>query len=114
MKKLIVLLLIAVVAFGCGSQGEKSTQNQEQETVTIDPANLETIEIEVHGMTCGGCERSVQNAVGNLPGVQEVKASHSDSLAIVTFDKTQSDFEAMQATINDKGYQAVGFKMVEN
>ena len=113
MKKLIALLIIAVVAFGCGSQGEKSTQNQEQETVTIDPANLETIEIEVHGMTCGGCERTVKNAVEELPGVQEVTASHTDSVAVVIFDKTQAGFGAMKAAINDKGYKAIDYKVVE-
>lgn len=113
MKNLIVLLIIAVVAFGCGSQGEKSTQEQSQETVAIDPANLETIEIEVHGMTCSGCERTVKKAVGDLPGVQEVTASHTDSVAVVIFDKTQSGFEAMKAAINDKGYKAVDYKVVE-
>ena len=85
MKNLIMLLLIAVVTFGCGS----------------------------HGMTCGGCERTVKNAVGELPGVQEVTASHTDSVAVVIFDKTQAGFDAMKSAINDKGYKAIDYKVVE-
>lgn len=114
MKNILTLLLVTFIIFSCGSTQEKTTSNVETETVkSIDPANLETIEIAVNGMTCSGCERTVQTAVGNITGVQSVKASHLDSTAIVTFDKTKATFEEMQAAITDKGYEALDFKVVE-
>ena len=33
----------------------------------------------VHGMTCGGCENAVKRAVGAMPGIAEVTASHATS-----------------------------------
>lgn len=113
MKKVLIYLFIAMMAVACGSQGEKASQEQAQETKAIDPANLETIAIEVHGMTCNGCERTVQTAVGKLAGVQDVKASHLDSTAIVTFDKTQANYDEMKAAIADKGYTAIDFKVIK-
>lgn len=64
-------------------------------------------------MTCEGCEQTVQMAVGKLPGVQNVEASHTDSAAIVTFDTTLVSFAQMQEAINAKGYQAKDFLVVE-
>ncbi|MCF8367215.1 MAG: cation transporter [Bacteroidales bacterium] len=114
MKKILSLLLITFVIFSCGPQGEKSSSSQQGEEIqSIDPANLETIEIAVYGMTCSGCERTVQTAVGKIPGVQSVKASHLDSTAIVTYDKTKANFEAMKTSITDKGYEVKDFKITE-
>jgi copper chaperone len=113
MKKIIYIFLILIAAYACGSQGNNNNSETTTQAETIDPANLETIEIAVYGMTCGGCEKTVKTAVGNLPGVQEVTASHTDSTAIVTFDKTKSGFEEMKVVINDKGYQAIDYKVVK-
>ncbi len=114
MKKLLILFAISLVMLACGTQNHKTESTETQEAVeTIDPASLETIEIAVIGMTCGGCERTVQTAVGNLPGVQSVKASHTDSTALVTFDPGQTTFEAMKAAIIDKGYAVEDYAMVE-
>lgn len=114
MKKAFLLLIITSFIISCNSNQENKTSDENtQQSAVVDPANLETIEISVHGMTCGGCERTVQKAVSSLPGVQEVKASHTDSVAIVTFDKTQSGFKEMKTAINDKGYEALDFKIVE-
>ena len=114
MKKSLIFFAISLVMIACGSQNNKTESTETQEAIeTIDPANLETIEIAVIGMTCGGCERTVQTAVGNLPGVQSVKASHSDSTALVTFDPSQTTFDAMKAAIIDKGYTVEDFTKVE-
>lgn len=113
MKKLIYIFAIALAFNACGFQDNKAGSEANTKVETTDPANLETIEITVHGMTCGGCEKAIQTAVEKLPGVQEVKASHIDSVAVVTFDKTQSGFEEMKSAIDEKGYKTIDFKIVE-
>ncbi len=84
MKKIFSLLVIAILIYGCGGQ---STQTESTEAKSIDPANIETVEIAVTGMTCNHCEMTVQKAVKALPGVQDVKASHVDEVAIVCFER---------------------------
>lgn len=107
MKFLTYLLPVILLMMACGGQGDSSKTSE-----TFDPANLETIEIAVHGMTCGGCENTVKTAVEKLPGVQAAIASHTDSTTVVTFDKTKTDFEAMEAAIKGRGYSVHGFKTV--
>ena len=64
--------------------------------------------LHVTGMTCGGCENAVKRAVGKMPGVASVEASHEDQRVTLTFDPAQVDLEAVKAKIAGLGYQVVG------
>jgi copper chaperone len=57
-------------------------------------------------MTCGGCENAVKRAVGKLPGVSAVEASHQEQRVTVSFDAGQVDLAAIKAKINGLGYRA--------
>ena len=59
----------------------------------------------VEGMSCGGCERSLGQAVSRLAGVESVTASHTERSATVTYDDTLVKPEAIAAAIRDAGYQ---------
>lgn len=64
---------------------------------------------EVHGMTCGGCEQSVVNAVLRLAGVRDARASHAASR--VDVDVTGSvDEDAVRRAIEDAGFDVVGVR----
>jgi copper chaperone len=110
MKKILSLLLITVLVYACGGQ---SSQTESTETISIDPANIETVEIAVTGMTCNHCEMTIQKAVKALPGVQDVKASHVDEVAIVGFDRTQTTVDEIIEAIADKGYQPGEYDFTE-
>jgi len=60
--------------------------------------------LRVTGMTCGGCENAVKRAVGKLPGVSEVDASHEDQRVTVSYDAAQVDAAAIAARIRGLGY----------
>jgi copper chaperone CopZ len=61
--------------------------------------------LHVTGMTCGGCENAVRRAVGKLPGVASVEASHAAKRVTVDFDDTQTTLDAIKAKISALGYQ---------
>lgn len=113
MKKICFIFLAILLTTACGTSTEKHSGSEKAESAAINPEAVQTIHITVTGMTCGGCERTVQAAVTQLPGVLEAEASHTDSVAIVTFDTTLVSFAQMQEAINAKGYQAKDFVIVE-
>jgi copper chaperone CopZ len=113
MKKIYLIFLAVLLIAACGTSTEKRTGSDEAAATAINPEAIETIRITVTGMTCGGCERTVKAAVAELPGVQEVEASATDSVAIVSFDTTLVSFAQMQEAINAKGYTAEDFVVVE-
>lgn len=61
--------------------------------------------LQVTGMTCGGCENAVKRAVGRLPGVASVEASHAAQRVTVDFDERQTSLDAIKAKIATLGYQ---------
>ncbi len=64
-----------------------------------------TLTLPVQGMTCGGCENAVERAVGTLPGVAEVAASHRDAQVVVTYDAALVAPADIEAKIGKLGYR---------
>lgn len=64
---------------------------------------MAAIELSVEGMSCGGCEQAVQNAVGRLPNVGSVGADHASGR--VTVETTGDvDPDEIRRAITDAGY----------
>ena len=62
-------------------------------------------EFKVRGMTCGGCERSVQNALTKHPGVESARADRTSETVSVEFDPARIDLATLAKTITEAGYQ---------
>lgn len=67
---------------------------------------METAVIEVQGMTCGGCVRSVTRVLEALPGVESAVVSLERSEAKVSFDPALASLAQIKGAIEDAGYEA--------
>lgn len=67
---------------------------------------MEEINLKVEGMECAGCEKRIQNAVSNIKGVEEVKATHENGTVVVTAKKGV-DIEEVKNKINDLGFEVI-------
>lgn len=63
-----------------------------------------TLTLPVHGMTCGGCENAVKRAVGAMPGITDVAASHVDQQVTIAFDPAVVTAADIAAKIGKLGY----------
>jgi copper chaperone CopZ len=63
-----------------------------------------TIELDITGMTCDHCVRSVTNALKDVPGVSEAVVSLEDKQATVTAESV--DLQALIAAVEEEGYTA--------
>lgn len=61
-------------------------------------------EFEVDGMACDGCEENVENAVGDLEGVDRVEADHESGIVEAVADAE----DEIRAAIADAGYEVLG------
>jgi copper chaperone len=62
------------------------------------------IKLAVTGMTCGHCEKAVEEALGELPGVDRVvKVSRADEEVVV---EGNPDVDSLIAAIKEEGYEA--------
>jgi copper chaperone CopZ len=60
----------------------------------------------VEGMTCDGCEASVEQVIRSVKGVKSVDASFKDSRAVVELDPKAGKPEDVLAAIERVGYRA--------
>ncbi|AVL99466.1 heavy metal transporter [Gordonia iterans] len=63
-------------------------------------------EYKVTGMTCGHCEASVREEVGEITGVQGIQVSAQTGTLVVTADQPVDDAAVLSA-VEEAGYTAV-------
>ncbi len=68
---------------------------------------METIVLNVTGMSCEHCVRAVTNAVGELQGVSGVAVSLENNTATVTHDAGKVSPDDIKAAIEFEGYEVV-------
>ena len=112
MKKSINLLLLVFLLVTC--QTRQPVGSSTSEAVKIAPENLSEVKFDVRGMSCTNCENTITKSVKELPGIAEIKASYTDSFALVKFDKTKTNPEEIKKAIESKGYEVKGFKATKD
>jgi len=68
---------------------------------------LQSVEFQISGMNCEGCERSIERAVAQLEGVIEVEAFQEDARVVVTIDPALVTPRTIESQIERLGHEAV-------
>ncbi|MCS4532959.1 heavy-metal-associated domain-containing protein [Neisseria montereyensis] len=67
---------------------------------------METVKINVGGMTCGGCVKSVTTVLEKLEGVNKADVDLDSASAKVTFDPAKVQTAALLEAVEDAGFDA--------
>lgn len=65
---------------------------------------MNTIQLSVTGMTCGGCVNSVKNVLAALPGVQSADVTLNPGQANVVYDPARIAPAVLVQAIIDAGF----------
>jgi len=65
---------------------------------------LQTVEIHVHGMTCGNCARTVERKLSTSPGVSSARVDLAGGTATVEFDVDHTKLPDLVRAIEQLGY----------
>lgn len=65
----------------------------------------QSVELKVEGMHCGGCVRSVTNAIKRVNGVKEAEVSLENETASVEFDTTITNLLEISLSVEEAGYK---------
>jgi copper chaperone len=68
---------------------------------------MQSITLNVKGMTCMGCVRSVKNVVEPIGGVEAVDVSLEKGEVTVQYDPAQAKVDQFKTAIEDAGYDVV-------
>jgi copper chaperone CopZ len=100
-----MLIVIVAIASSCSNK----TKN---EKASLAPASV--IEVSIGGMTCTGCEQTIQRNLGKLEGVKSVKASFTTGKAVVEYFPEKVDTLKMKESVTGSGYSVKKFTVVQN
>jgi copper chaperone CopZ len=77
---------------------------QDQKVVYVQESQVQTITLDIQGMTCTGCEATVKNAASGVDGVLEAEASYDTGQATIKYDQSKTNPETIVAAINKTGF----------
>ena len=106
MKKIMMLLIAAVLLAGCNSTDKKT--NEASTNSEASAAEWVEVVINVDGMTCEGCENAIKAGVESLEGIAEVESSFEEGWTKVKYDKALTSEEDIEGKITDTGYTVKG------
>jgi len=70
-------------------------------------AKYSLVTMDIKGMTCTGCEKSIEAALVSIPGVEKVaKVSHKEGKAMLFVDPAKAGNDMLVKTVTAKGYEA--------
>ena len=106
MKQLMILMLLVFTLGAC--QGSPDSSATDEQATVIDTENVVTLDFDVEGMTCTGCETTVKNSLERMDGVVDAQASFESGKATVQYDESQITAEDMEEAIELAGYKVTG------
>ncbi|MFB6469433.1 copper chaperone CopZ [Cytobacillus sp. Hz8] len=66
---------------------------------------MEKVTLNVQGMSCGHCVKSIEGSVGELSGVSNVKVYLEKGTVDVEYNSNEVTLEKIKETIDDQGYE---------
>jgi len=91
MKSLIFLILFAVTfSLSAG---------------TDDIGKIRTATINTYGMSCTGCEETIETEIKKLDGIKSVKADHVKKAVVVKYDDKKVSLDQVKEAIKSAGYK---------
>ena len=63
-------------------------------------------DLEIGGMHCAACVRTVEQALGAVPGVADASVNFGVERASVTYDPARAEIEDLERAVSESGYRA--------
>jgi copper chaperone len=65
---------------------------------------MASINLNVSGITCGGCEKSIRNALMANDGVKEATANHKTGVVAIEYDEGKIQQGQLKQAIENAGF----------
>ena len=103
-----LVTLFAVLMMAFPYYGSVFYPDNKKEVVVVQQNDIQTLNLNVQGLTCSVCDDHVESAVYKVPGVINAKADFHTGTAVVKFDKSKTSAEKIIKSIDATSYKVVG------
>ncbi|MBK7711250.1 MAG: heavy-metal-associated domain-containing protein [Bacteroidales bacterium] len=102
LSAVLILIVYILIAVSCSGNTKNSVQTEQNKEVSV-------LEVSIGGMSCTGCEQTIQNNVGKLEGIKSVKATYTTGIAMIEYYDGITDTAVIKEAINGSGYTVKKF-----
>jgi len=102
---LTIVTIFAVLMMAFPYYGSIFYPNNIKEVVVVQQNDIQTLHLNVEGMTCTACNNHVENAAYQVEGVLEAKADYHTGKAEVKFDKSKTSPKKIIQSIDATSYK---------
>ncbi|NDJ24412.1 cadmium-translocating P-type ATPase [Nostoc sp. B(2019)] len=85
----------------CGGEHDHDHQNHDH---NVDIVSLQTLQLQIGGMDCGSCAKTIEAGVQKIIGVQEASVSFASERLHISYDPQLVNEKAIYDRIQDLGY----------
>lgn len=109
----IVTVFAAVMLAFPSYSGIFFPESNASNIVIVDENDIVEASLTVKGMSCTGCEHSVNHALTNSEGVIKASSSYETGIASVKFDKSKISIDELATAVEkETGYQVIDFEEI--
>lgn len=102
-----IIFATSLLFTACQSAQNKPEANAENKDVAVNPAHVANLSLNVAGMTCNGCEMTIEKKLGSMQGVVKVKASHTAKTVVIEADTVLSPLSNLKKGIAESGFTVI-------
>ncbi len=104
-KFLFIVTVFAVLMLAFPYYSPIFYPDNKKEVVIVNAADIQTIQLDIEGMTCDACDSHVAHAAYEVDGVLDAKADHKTGKATVKFDKSKTSENDIIQSIDATSYK---------
>jgi len=111
LKRKYFIVVCFFLAYGCfnGTPKKSSAEIKPQPEAQVKSV---AVEFSIQGMSCTGCEQTIQSGISGIKGVKQVKANYKTGRAYVEFVPDLADTSRMKEVITSSGYVVARIKSI--
>ncbi len=111
---IVTVFAVLMLAFPTYSGIFFSDNSNTSNVIVISENDILNAELSIKGMTCTGCEHSVNAALNNSEGVLEASSSYENGIALVKFAQSKVSVEQLATAVEEAtGYKVTGKKIIK-
>ena len=104
---------VSILMFAFPSYSHIFFPDTNTQIVVVNESNVTQAKLYIEGMTCTGCEESVDYALQTEEGVISATSSYKTGIAEVKFDKSKVTPEQLSKAVEEKvGYKVKNYELV--
>ncbi|HUZ58330.1 MAG TPA: mercuric transport protein MerTP [Hanamia sp.] len=78
------------------------------QVVVVDKNNMQQVKLNITGMDCQACSRTINLALSRVPGVLKYNTDYQQASSTVMFDQSKTTQQAIVKAVNETGYTVAG------